>query len=218
MHKLNRAVAIFALLFGMQPSVRAVEPAPDLIYHGGTIVTVNELQPTVEAVAVRGGRIVAVGYRDEVMKRKGPNTKVIDLAGKTMIPGLIDAHGHVFATGIQALSANLLAPPDGEGSEEPDGVLEEAAWFGSLSKVLGKLGPAEDVAILKAGTELYASFGYTTAQEGRGRPSGIATMAAAAKKGSLKIDVVVYSDIIGAADTIKPPVWSRNCTGRSSPT
>ncbi len=51
------------------------------------------------------------------MKLREPSTKVIDLGGKTMIPGLIDAHGHVFATGIQALSANLLPPPDGEGAD-----------------------------------------------------------------------------------------------------
>jgi predicted amidohydrolase YtcJ len=231
---------------------------------------------------------------------------MVDLAGKTMIPGLIDGHGHVFMTGIQALSANLLPPPDGEGanipalqrllkdwasknqaatdavgwiigfgyddsqlkeqrhptreeldqvsttlpvvivhqsghlgsmnskalelagytaaskdpeggvirrkdgSQEPSGVLEEAAFFNSIFKVLGTLGPKENIAILKAGTELYASFGYTTAQEGRGTPSAIATMKAAAKQGDLKIDVVVYSDIIEAAGTIKAPLFSRN--------
>lgn len=47
------------------------------------------------------------------MKLKGEQTQIIDLAGKTLIPGFIDAHGHVFNSGIQALSANLLAPPDG---------------------------------------------------------------------------------------------------------
>jgi predicted amidohydrolase YtcJ len=65
-----------------------------------------------EAVAVRVGRIVAVGCRDDVLKLEGHSTRVVDLAGKTMIPGLIDAHGHVFGTGIQALAANLLPPPD----------------------------------------------------------------------------------------------------------
>jgi len=95
----------------------AAQPVADIIYTGGDIVTVNELQPSAEAVAVRGGKIAAVGYRDEIMKLKGPKTKVIDLGGKTMIPGLIDAHGHVYLTGIQALSANLLPPPDGEGAD-----------------------------------------------------------------------------------------------------
>ncbi len=95
-----------------------------------------------------------------------------------------------------------------KGSQEPDGGLEEAAWFASLGKVLGRVGPAESVTILKAGTELYASFGYTTAQEGRGAPDSLATMAAATKQSNLKIDIVMYSDIIGAANTIKAPLWS----------
>jgi len=95
----------------------AAQPVADIIYTGGDIVTVNELQSSAEAVAVRGGKIAAVGCRDEIMKLKGPKTKVIDLGGKTMIPGLIDAHGHVYLTGIQALSANLLPPPDGEGAD-----------------------------------------------------------------------------------------------------
>jgi len=49
----------------------AADRKADLIYTGGDIVTVNELQPEAEAVAVRAGKIVAVGYRDEVMKLKG---------------------------------------------------------------------------------------------------------------------------------------------------
>ena len=68
-----------------------------------------------------------------------------------------------------------------KGSEEPDGGLEEAAFFASLGKVFGKLSSAENVAILKAGAELYASFGYTTVQEGRASPEVVATMATAAK-------------------------------------
>jgi len=103
--------------------------------------------------------------------------------------------------GLTAASKN----PEGgvirrkKGSDEPDGGLEEAAFFGSLGKVFGKLGSAENVAILKAGTELYASFGYTTAQEGRATPDIVATMAATANKGGLKIDVVAHPDIIGGA-------------------
>lgn len=109
--------AVFAIPIAVP--VQAAPISADSIYTGGDIVTVNELQPKAEAVAVRGGRIAAVGYRDEVMTLKGPKTRVIHLGGMTMIPGLIDAHGHVFLTGIQALSANLLPPPDGEGADIP---------------------------------------------------------------------------------------------------
>ena len=296
------------LLFALHGLAHAASAQADLIIHGGPIVTVNDLQPSAEAVAVRGGRITAVGYRDEVMKLKGPKTQVVDLGGKTLIPGLVDAHGHVFGVGIQALSANMLPAPDGEGndipalqrllkewaaknekatskvgwiigfgyddsqlkelrhptredldavsttlpvviihqsghmgvmnskglelagysaatpnppggairrkpgSQEPEGLVEEAAFFGSLGKILGRIGPAEGLALVKAGTELYASYGYTTAQEGRSAAGIVAALAAASKRGDLKIDVVSYPDISSASEVIKPPPYARTYT------
>lgn len=91
----------------------AAQSIADVIYSGGKVVTVNDLQPEAEAVAIKAGKIIAVGYRDEIMKLKGANTRLVDLKGKVMLPGFIDPHGHVFSTGIQATSANLLPAPDG---------------------------------------------------------------------------------------------------------
>lgn len=94
-------------------SAHAVETA-DAIYFGGPIVTMDDAHPSAEAVAVRDGKILAVGGRDAVIAaHKGAATKLQDLAGHTMIPGLIDSHGHVFAVGVQSASANLLPAPDG---------------------------------------------------------------------------------------------------------
>jgi predicted amidohydrolase YtcJ len=104
------AVAV-ALVLGIHAHSHAADQNTDLIDYGGTIVAANDLQPDAEAAAVRGGHVVAVGYRDEVTKLKPPNTKVIDLAGKAMVPGLIDAHGRVFAAGMQGPSASLLPLP-----------------------------------------------------------------------------------------------------------
>jgi len=73
----------------------------------------NDAAMRAEAIAEAGGKILAVGSRDEVMKLRGPATQVIDLQGRTLLPGFVDAHGHVMMGGLQALSANLLAPPDG---------------------------------------------------------------------------------------------------------
>ena len=92
---------------------RASRDVAATIYTGGPIVTVNEAQPTASAIAVKDGKILAVGG-DEILQLKGAATQVVDLAGKTMLPGFIDAHGHVFNVGVQAVAANLLAPPDGE--------------------------------------------------------------------------------------------------------
>ena len=89
------------------------EDAADAIYFGGDIVTINDAQPTAEAVAARDGRILAVGAQADVMQRQGGSTRVVDLRGRTLLPGFIDGHGHVSMVGFQAVSANLLPPPDG---------------------------------------------------------------------------------------------------------
>jgi len=68
-------------------------------------------------VAVKDGKILAVGAKDEVLKSKGEETKLIDLGGKTMLPGFVDSHGHAYLIGIQASTANLLPPPDGTGKD-----------------------------------------------------------------------------------------------------
>jgi predicted amidohydrolase YtcJ len=86
----------------------------DAIWSGGPIVTVNDAQPTAEAVAVRGGRIVGVGARADIERRfAGPATVRHDLKGRALLPGFIDAHGHVTGVGFQAVVANALPPPDG---------------------------------------------------------------------------------------------------------
>lgn len=106
--------ALLCSLFGMVGDVRS--QTADAIYTGGPIITMNDAAPRAEAVAIKDGKIIAVGTKAEVEKFKAAGTTTIDLAGKTMLPGFIDAHGHVFTTGIQAASANLLPAPDGEGN------------------------------------------------------------------------------------------------------
>jgi len=66
----------------------------DSIFTGGDIITVDDGKPTAEALAVRGGRITAVGTREEVFTQRGPDTQLVDLQGKTMMPGLIEPHTH----------------------------------------------------------------------------------------------------------------------------
>jgi hypothetical protein len=86
----------------------------DRIWTGGPIITMDDAAMRADAIAELDGKIIAVGTLDEVNKHKGPATKVFDLAGKAMLPGFVDAHGHMVMGGIQAVSANLLAAPDGE--------------------------------------------------------------------------------------------------------
>lgn len=104
-------VTLLFLLAQLATPVYATDP-PDAIYHGGDIVTIDDKNPRAEAVAIRGGKILAVGKKDEVLKLKANSTKLIDLGGKAMLPGFVDGHGHCMYVGVQAASANLLAPPD----------------------------------------------------------------------------------------------------------
>jgi predicted amidohydrolase YtcJ len=271
----------------------------DRIWSGGPILTMNDKAMRAEAVAEAGGKIVAVGTKAQVMKLKGPNTQVIDLKGRTVVPGFIDPHGHVVMGGLQALSANLLAAPDGNvkdiaslqqtlrewmrvneaavkkvqlvvgfgydpstmteqrhptredldavstevpimlvhqsahlaafnskalevagitaqtpdppggvirrkpGSQEPDGVLEETAMIPVAYKLIGRVGNDGARTFFRAGTELWARFGYTTAQEGRPMPPQVAVMRQVADAGELKIDVAVYPDVMVDREFIK---------------
>ena len=68
-------------------------PAADLVIQG-TVLTVDEAQPTAEAIAVSDGRIVAVGDRSDVEGWIGPETQTIDLGDGCVMPGLVEAHGH----------------------------------------------------------------------------------------------------------------------------
>ncbi|WP_193165616.1 amidohydrolase [Microbulbifer hainanensis] len=72
----------------------------ELILHNGRIHTVDPELPEVSAVAVSDGRFVAVGDDSEVMQMRGPHTRVIDLRGRTVIPGLNDSHLHLIRGGL----------------------------------------------------------------------------------------------------------------------
>ncbi len=80
----------------------------DLIITGGTIYTVNDLQPTVEAVAVLGDRIIYAGTTNGANEFKGEKTQLIDLQGKTMTPGFIEGHGHFMGLGFNELELDLM--------------------------------------------------------------------------------------------------------------
>ncbi len=281
----------------MMPSSAYAQEIADTIYSGGPILTINDAAPRAEAVAVKEGRIIAVGSMDEVGIHKGDQTQVFDLGGSTMLPGFVDSHGHVVFGGLQALSANLLAPPDGEVSDieslqdtlrawieanakavektgvivgfgydntqlaeqrhptredldevsadipiiivhqsghlgvanskalefagvdaatedpaggvyqrdadgAPNGVMEEYAFFPVLVKNLSVLGQDALKTFAAAGSKLWASFGYTTAQDGRSSGAAVEALKAVAAEGNMPIDVVAFPDVLEARDYI----------------
>jgi predicted amidohydrolase YtcJ len=294
--KLAWSCTTLALMTAMSGAM--AQPA-DRIWSGGPILTMNDKAMRVQAVAEAGGKIVAVGSKAQVMKLRGPNTRVIDLQGRTLLPGFVDAHGHLVVGGMQALSANLLAPPDGnvtdipsllktmrdwveankeavaktkliigfgydpstlkeqrhptrdeldtistehavmlvhqsahfgavnskalemagysaatkdpaggvirrrEGSQEPDGVLEELAFASLAFKLLPMIGPNGMEIFAREGAKLWARYGYTTAEEGKAIPGVAKVLKSIADKGGFAIDVVAYSDVLADRDFIK---------------
>jgi hypothetical protein len=300
--KLFRSILPLAIVMALSAGCSTIRPdkTADTVYLGGEILTMNGDQPNyAEAVAVKDGKIIGIGERQSIESTyKGSNTIITDLGGKTLIPGFVDAHGHVFNVGVQALAANLLAAPDGDvkdiaslqqklnawakgktsgrlgwivgfgyddaqlkeqrhptredldavsndvpilaihqsghlaavnskalelakltaatknppggvirrrsGSQEPDGVLEESAFWMVLA-ALPKMSVADKEAIAKAGQDLYLRFGYTTAEEGRSTPDIDGVWESLAAQGQLKLDVVAYPDIGTADVAMKSP-------------
>jgi predicted amidohydrolase YtcJ len=275
----------------------AAQEIADRIFIGGPVLTMNDAQPRADAVAVKDGTIIAVGTVEEIMALKGEATEVTELEGRALVPGFVDAHGHVMMGGLQAVSANLLAPPDGEVTDiaslqqtlrdwmaanegivskvglvigfgydnaqlaelrhptradldavsteypilvvhqsshlgamnskalemvgftrdtadpaggvirrdetgEPNGVLEENALYAALPGLLGKIDREGFKSMAVAGSELWASYGYTTADEGRATPGSGEVLKEVAREGKLKIDVAIYPDMLVDRDWI----------------
>src|SRR5436309_14648255 len=87
-----RALASLVTLALLAAPIPAADA--DLILHNGKVVTADPAFSIRQAIAVQGGKVLRVGTDDEVLKTRGPHSEVIDLGGKTVLPGLIDSHVH----------------------------------------------------------------------------------------------------------------------------
>jgi predicted amidohydrolase YtcJ len=82
-------------------------PPADLIVTNARIYTVDDTRPVVEAMAVRGGRVLFVGPARGAMALKGPATRMLDAGGRTIIPGITDAHAHLLGIGVALRTVDL---------------------------------------------------------------------------------------------------------------
>jgi predicted amidohydrolase YtcJ len=99
-----RVVAAILLLIG---SIASAAEMADTIFINGNIYTVNEKQPRAEAVAISGDRIAFVGSNADAQKFRSETTRVVDLSGNTVVPGLTDSHCHIFGIGEREMTLNL---------------------------------------------------------------------------------------------------------------
>lgn len=100
----------------------------DLILINGTVHTVDSVRPRAEAVAASEGRIVYVGDTSGALKLKGPKTRVVDLRGRTVVPGLIDAHGHVTGLGFSLVRLDVT------GTSSPDEIAQRVRARAAAAK------------------------------------------------------------------------------------
>ncbi|MGI9295177.1 MAG: amidohydrolase [Pseudomonadales bacterium] len=91
----------------------AAKNAAVTIYANGDIITMNDTQPSAEAIAVQDGKVVLVGNLNDIRQRVGEAATNIDLNGKTLLPGFIDSHSHVAMTAAKLAVVNTDPPPAG---------------------------------------------------------------------------------------------------------
>ena len=112
MHRLFRAVLASIAMVLTVAGIGAAAPAERII-RGGPIVPVNPAQPLADAVAITGGRIVAVGSESDIMQHKGEATEILDLRGRPLVPGFVDGHSHFFSLVDVQTQALCASPPAG---------------------------------------------------------------------------------------------------------
>ena len=165
------AVVAFAAYFcHSSPTDLVAQPAvPSLILHSGKIVTVDPAFSYAQAVAIRDGRFAAVGSNGDVRKLAGPGTRLIDLGGRTVIPGLSDNHLHSAGGGrgvdlsrtrsiadvLAAIAARVKQTPRGEiivtNRDWHEGQLREQRL--PLRRDLDAVAPDNPVVVIRGGHE-----------------------------------------------------------------
>ncbi len=132
-------IAVAAIALAAAAACTPAGPKPeqtaDAIFTGGDVVTVNDAQPTVEALAVKDGKILAVGAKADIEKaHRGATTQLVDLGGKTLLPSFLDAHSHYINSLLVANQCKLYAPPSGPG-EDVEAIVAELKRFAEARKI-----------------------------------------------------------------------------------
>lgn len=99
-------VVLSLLLVSLAP-IQPRDASADIVFKNGNVYTENDRAPKAQAIAVKGDRIVYVGSNAGVQRYVGGSTRVVDLQGKTVLPGFADAHQHLSGVGFREMTLNL---------------------------------------------------------------------------------------------------------------
>jgi len=176
------AYQILAVALVAGSSLAAEAPA-DRVFRNGVIFTADAQNATAEAMAIREGRIVYVGNNAGVVEFIGPATKVTDLKGGFLMPGLVDGHMHPLEAGlklrkcsldyasltVQELQQRVQACLDKTKNQEPDGWLEVVSWFQESMRPAGVKTDRGTLDALKTSRPILvrSSFGHTVLANSR---------------------------------------------------
>lgn len=126
--------------------------APDTIYRNGKILTMNDKESTVDSIAVKDGKIIAVGKDKEIIQLQGKQTTMKDLQGKAMLPGFYDSHSHFPSSGFyDTIFADLNSPPVGGIKSMADLINTMKEWGKDIPEGEWLQGQGYDQTLLKEG-------------------------------------------------------------------
>jgi predicted amidohydrolase YtcJ len=134
------AVLLFAVLCTRALSANDANGPPDTVLFNGKIFTADASQPYVQALAIRGDRIIATGTSATIRALSGPTTRPIDLGGRTVIPGINDAHQHLSVTPPGSMELRFKSD-DPAWREVRDAIRAAAKKSGSARMIIGEVGP-----------------------------------------------------------------------------
>lgn len=169
--------------------------------------------------------VIGFGYDDSQLKEhRHPTGKELDAISDSVPILFMHQSGHLGSANSAALAAagvtTSTPDPDGgafrreEGSQQPNGIMEETALFAVMGALFTRLDLQANLEMIREGARFYSSFGYTTAQDGRSSTDTCRMIAMLAERGELPIDILSFPDILTSTDVMATPLYRRNYVGK----
>lgn len=169
--------------------------------------------------------VIGFGYDDSQLKEhRHPTRTELDAISDSVPILFLHQSGHLGVANSAALkTAEISAStpnPDGgafrrqDGSQEPNGVMEETALFAVMGALFTRLDARANMEMTREGARFYSSFGYTTAQDGRSSTGTCQLMARMAERGELPIDILSFPDILTSTDVMATPLYRKTYVGK----